>query len=250
MESPLTPPKSLLAVFDELIQARAEYLECSSSIRDNDSRDSVLDLLRRIENPSRNELNVLREISKSKEDKAAKLNAAETKLDRLCGKFHRECSKWLLGKLVHNSRHNHYMCVSSVTMEPSQGTTIVLHGPVLDDIRCEGGLVYTKKSEEEDILFAFGYIYDDDPRKQLSQMLERFSLCDIDDVKAAMDERKEAWAKHFDLMKAELDSYLSTPKQFQNYIAKADQEMHDICGLTSAHDTQAEDTETQVTPDL
>lgn len=28
-----------------------------------------------------------------------------------------------------------------------------------------------------------------------------------------------------------------TPKQFQNYIEKAVQEMHDICGLTSANDT-------------
>ena len=33
-----------------------------------------------------------------------------------------------------------------------------------------------------------------------------------------------------------------TPKQFQNYIAKAVQEMHDMCGLTSTNDTPAPET--------
>ena len=212
MKTPLTPPESLLAVYDEVIQAKTEYHECCFTSPDNEARDTAFDLLRRIENPTRHELMMLKEISKKKEEKSAKLSAASAKLNRLGGKFLRECSKWLRGKLVHNRRHNHYMRVYSVTMLPSRDTTtIVLHGPVLDDIRCEGGLVYTKKSEADDILVDLGYIRDcDDPHAYLAQMLERFTLCDIDDVKAAMDERKEAWAKHFDLMKEELVSYLST----------------------------------------
>jgi hypothetical protein len=211
MKKKLEIPRSVIDTFNAIFD---NWDECSKySSADSERRDSILQNLKRMMNPTEEETNLIDKLTVANVTAEAMREALEKKEPVLIEKFRHEFSKWLRGKYLYNRRHHYYIRILSVKLDD----TLHIEGPtIIEEHEAKDITRFDNRDSEFNIL----------PLKQVSrwnhqhefeQVMAQFEECELSDITDAVENNKTAWVERYDNMKASIDDFanIELPKDKQ-----------------------------------
>lgn len=211
MKKKLEIPSSVIDAFNAIFD---NWDECSKySSADSERRDSILQNLKRMMNPTEEETNLIDKLTLANVTSEAMREALEKKEPVLIEKFRHEFSKWLRGKYLYNRRHGYYIRILSVKLDG----TLHIEGPtIIEEHEAKDITRFDNRDSEFNIL----------PLKQVSrwnhqhefeQVMAQFEECELSDITDAVENNKTAWVERYDKMKAAIEEFanIELPKDKQ-----------------------------------
>ena len=211
MKKKLEIPSFVIDAFNAIFD---NWDECSKySSADSERRDSILQNLKRMMNPTEEETNLIDKLTVANVTAEAMREALEKKEPVLIEKFRHEFSKWLRGKYIYNRRHHYYIRILSVKLDD----TLHIEGPtIIEEHEAKDITRFDNRDSEFNIL----------PLKQVSrwnhqhefeQVMAQFEECELSDITDAVENNKTAWVERYDNMKAAIEEFanIELPKDEQ-----------------------------------
>lgn len=211
LEIPESVTKALKAFFDNKDEQR-KY-----STADINRRETILQNLKRMMNPSDAETAIITDLTVQIETAKVKSAELEKQVPVIADGFHRELSKWLLGKYLYNHRHHYYIYVRKVEFRPGNQRDLFIEGPTVSEERALKNMTAFECGDKEYNFMPLYAMSSWSYQKEFEQIMSGFDECEPSDIKEAIDSKKKDWDEYHDNMKASIDDFANTelPKDKQ-----------------------------------
>lgn len=199
LEIPSSVIKALNAIFDN-------WNECSKySSADSDRRDTILQNLKRMQNPTDEETKLIDTLKLANVTSKAMREALEKKDPVLIEKFRHEVSKWLRGKFLYNRRNNYYIHVLSVQMRAVEDGTLSIKGPTIGENSWTKEITRFDAGWGEFNILPLKHVSRWNHQHEFEQVMTRYEECELSDITDAVENNKTAWVERYDNMKAAIE---------------------------------------------
>lgn len=211
LEIPESVAKALKAFFDNQEEQR-KY-----STADIVRRETILQNLKKMMNPSDAETNIITDLTVQIE--TAKVKSAELEKTEpvIADGFRKEFSKWLRGKYLYNHRHCYYIYVRKVEFRPGNQWQLFIEGPTVSEERALRDMTAFERCDNEYNIMPLYGMSSWSYQKEFEQIMSGFDECEPSDIKDALDSKKKEWDEYHDNMKASIDDFanIELPKDKQ-----------------------------------
>ena len=201
LEIPESVTKALTAFFDN----REEQRKYSTA--DITRRETILQNLKKMMNPSDAETNIITDLTAQIE--TAKVKSAELEKTEpvLADGFLKKFSKWLRGKYLYNHRHRYFIYVRKVEFRPGNQWQLFIEGPTVSEERALRDMTAFERCDNEYNIMPLYAMSSWSYQKEFEQIMSGFDECEPSDIKDALDSKKKEWDEYHDNMKASIDEF-------------------------------------------
>lgn len=215
MKKKLEIPSSVIDAFNAIFD---NWDECSKySSADSERRDSILQNLKRMMNPTEEEANLIDKLTLANVTSEAMRGALEKKEPLLIEKFRHEFSKWLRGKYLYNRINHYYIRVLSAKLRSEEDGTLYIEGPtIIEEHEAKDITRFDNRDSEFNIL-PLKHVSRWNHQHEFEQVMARFEECELSDITDAVENNKKAWVERYDNMKAAIEEFanIELPKDKQ-----------------------------------
>ncbi len=211
MKKKLEIPSSVIDAFNAIFDNWDEYSKYSSA--DSERRDSILQNLKRMMNPTEEEANLIDKLTLANVTAEAMREALEKKEPVLIEKFRHEFSKWLRGKYLYNRIHHYYIRILSVKLDD----TLHIEGPTIIEEHEAEDITRFDNSDSEFNILPLKQVSRWNHQHEFEQVMAQFEECELSDITDAVENNKKAWVERYDNMKAAIEEFanIELPKDKQ-----------------------------------
>ena len=203
LEIPSSVIDALNAIFDNWEECR-KY-----STADSERREYILQSLKKMENPTDEETNLISTLKSANETATVMRAALEKKKPELMGNFRSEFSKWLLGKYLYNRRHQYYIRIFSVEMRSEEDGCMVIGGPTIIEERESKDITRFDNKDSEFNIFSLRYFNAWSHQTEFERFMSEYEECELSDIIDAVENNKKAWIERYDNMKASIEKLVN-----------------------------------------
>ena len=215
MKKKLEIPSSVIDAFNAIFD---NWDECSKySSADSERRDSILQNLKRMMNPTEEEANLIDKLTLTNVTSEAMREALEKKEPLLLDKFRHEFYKWLRGKYLYNRIHHYYIRIISVKLRSDKDGTISIGGPTIIEEHESKDITRFDNRDTEFNILPLKQVSSWRHQQEFEQVMGRFEECELSDITDAVENNKKAWVERYDNMKVAIEEFanIELPKDEQ-----------------------------------